>query len=78
MDNASVREPRASRTPIEPTCGEEVLTYGLFVAIGVIPILIAIARGTSFGAQATVGIAMVVAGLAGLGGAWRSQPGDRA
>jgi hypothetical protein len=46
--------------------GEEAILYSSLVVIGLIPIEIALATGAKFGAEATIGILMVGAGLWGL------------
>lgn len=48
--------------------GEEALLYGLLVVIGLIPMLIALATGTRFGGEPSIGTMMVGGGLWGL---WR-------
>lgn len=45
---------------------EERILYAILCAVGGIPIAIALLRGGSFGVEATLGLGMVLAGLAGL------------
>jgi hypothetical protein len=47
---------------------------GLLITIGVIPVVLALASGTRFGVQATLGLMMVLWGLAGLGTLCRVRP----
>jgi len=44
---------------------DDLLVYGLLVAIGIIPVATTLARGVSFGVEATVGLLMVCAGILG-------------
>lgn len=44
---------------------EELIIYGLLVAIGAIPVAIALAERAAFGAEATLGLLMVCAGAIG-------------
>jgi len=45
---------------------EERILYGALCGVGVIPIAIALLRGGSVGVEATLGLLMALAGLAGL------------
>ena len=45
---------------------EERILYGALCGVGAIPIAIALLRGGSFGVEATLGLGMALAGLAGL------------
>lgn len=45
---------------------EERILYGALCGVGAIPIAIALLRGGSFGVEATLGLLMALAGLAGL------------
>lgn len=53
---------------------EEYVLCGLLVTIGAIPAVLALASGTRFGVQATLGLLMALWGLAGLGTLWRGRP----
>lgn len=44
---------------------EELILYALLVAIGAIPVVIAIAQRAVFGVEATLGLLMVAVGLVG-------------
>jgi hypothetical protein len=52
-------EPSSSWSPEEP------ILYALFVAIGAIPIAIALDERAAFGVEATVGLIMMCAGVLG-------------
>ena len=53
---------------------EEMILYGLMVVIGAMPVVLALAGGTSFGVEATVGLLMVCAGALGASAyAWRTR-----
>jgi hypothetical protein len=45
---------------------DELVIYALLVAIGVIPVIVALALGAALGTEATLGAAMLAVGLAGL------------
>lgn len=45
---------------------DEPVIYALLVAIGVIPVIVALALGGAFGTEATLGVAMIAVGAAGL------------
>lgn len=47
---------------------EEGILYALLLAIGAIPVAIAIAAGAPFGVEATLGLLMSAAGLVGAVG----------
>ena len=57
--------PVAVRQPIELD-PDELVIYGLLALIGAIPVAIALARRAMFGFDATLGLLMVCAGLAGV------------
>jgi hypothetical protein len=44
---------------------EELVLYALLVAIGAIPVVIALVEGVALGVEATLGLGMVSAGLIG-------------
>src|SRR5439155_26767194 len=44
---------------------EELILYGMLIAIGAIPVVIALAERATFGADATLGLLMVGAGAVG-------------
>ncbi len=50
---------------------EECATYGALAAIGAIPVVIAVAQGVPFGAEATIGLMMSIVGIGGLVARWR-------
>jgi hypothetical protein len=51
---------------------EELVLYALFVAIGAIPVVLALAHGGTFGVDATLGLLMISAGALGaLAHVWR-------
>jgi hypothetical protein len=51
-----------------------LILYGLLVAIGAIPVALALLQGDSFGFDATLGALMVCAGALGaIGYAWRGR-----
>lgn len=53
---------------------EELIIYGLLVVIGVIPGLIALVQRTVFGVEATLGLLMACAGVAGaIVYTWRTR-----
>jgi uncharacterized membrane protein len=53
---------------------EELIIYALLVAIGVIPGLIALVQRTAFGVEATLGLLMACAGVAGaIVYTWRTR-----
>jgi ascorbate-specific PTS system EIIC-type component UlaA len=45
---------------------EELVLYGLLVTIGLIPVAGTVASNVPFGAEATIGLLMLLAGAAGL------------
>jgi hypothetical protein len=51
---------------------EELILYVLLCAVGAIPVAAALLRGGAFGVEATVGLAMALAGLVGLVGSARA------
>jgi hypothetical protein len=54
-------DPEARSAP-----SEERVLYAILCAVGAIPVAIALLRGGSFGVEATIGLLMALAGLAGL------------
>jgi hypothetical protein len=51
-----------------------MILYGLMVVIGAMPVVMALAGGTSFGVEATIGLLMVCAGALGASAyAWRTR-----
>lgn len=56
--------PTDREAPAPPS--EERILYAILCVIGAIPVAIALLRGGSFGVEATFGLGMVLAGLAGL------------
>lgn len=46
--------------------GEELILYAALCVVGAIPVATALVRGGSFGVEATIGLLMVLAGLAGI------------
>jgi hypothetical protein len=44
---------------------EELVLYGLLVAIGAIPVVVAVVGGGMFGVEPTIGLGMVCLGLIG-------------
>jgi hypothetical protein len=62
----------ANRSTKPPS--EELLFYGLLVVIGVIPVVIALVQRTVLGVEATLGLMMACAGIAGaIVHAWRTH-----
>ena len=51
--------------------GEELIFYVALCLVGAIPLARPIARGGAFGVEPTIGLLMVIAGIAGLWAAWR-------
>lgn len=49
-----------------PAPSEERILHAILCAVGAIPVVIAVLRGGGFGVEATVGLVMALAGLAGL------------
>jgi hypothetical protein len=45
---------------------EQTIVHGALVAVGVIPVAIALATGDPLGSEATLGLLLVAAGLVGL------------
>jgi len=56
--------------------GEELIFYVALCVVGAIPLAHPIARGGAFGVEPTIGLLMVLAGLAGLFAAWRGGRGQ--
>jgi hypothetical protein len=62
----------ANRSTKPPS--EELLFYGLLVAIGVIPVVIAVVQRTVFGVEATLGLMMACTGIvAAIVHTWRTH-----
>ena len=55
--------------------GEELIFYVALCVVGAIPLANPIARGGAFGVEPTIGLLMVIAGIAGLLAAWRVTRG---
>lgn len=62
--------PYRTFTPdVEPAAAsdqDESVIYALLVAIGAIPVIVALALGAALGTEATLGAAMIALGIAGL------------
>ena len=71
------RQPATDREARSAPSEEPILYMGLCV-IGAIPIAIALLRGSGFGVEATVGLGMALAGLAGLVASRRTAGRGRA
>jgi hypothetical protein len=56
--------PTDREAPSAPS--EELILYVVLCIVGAIPLAVALLRGGAFGVEATVGLAMALAGLAGL------------
>ena len=54
--------------------GEELILYAVLFVIGAIPVAAALVRGGAFGVEATIGLGMALAGVAG---AWSRLTADR-
>lgn len=65
---SSLSHARADRTP-----GEELIFYAALCVIGAIPVANLVLRGGVFGVEPTIGLLMLLAGLAGLCGAARGR-----
>jgi hypothetical protein len=53
---------------------EELVFYGLLVVVGVIPVALALVQRTVLGVEATLGLMMACAGIAGaIVHAWRTH-----
>ncbi len=56
---------------------EQLIVYVMMAAIGLIPVLVALWTGRVFSTEATVGLLMLVCGIAGVGAlvraAWRES-----
>jgi hypothetical protein len=66
--------PMRPASTIDP---EGFVLYGMLMAIGAIPAVVAIVDGGAFGVDATLGLIMVVLGAAGLRPAWRLRTSRR-
>ena len=71
------KHPSADRRDPAPggALGEELIVYVALCVVGAIPLAPSIARGGAFGVEPTIGLLMVIAGLAGLIAAWRVARG---
>ena len=58
--------PAETRSARSDRNGEELILYGLLVLIGMIPVMIALVRHATFGAEATIGLLMLCAGAIGI------------
>ena len=58
-----------------PTPSEERVLYAVLCGVGAIPVAIALVLRGSFGVEATLGLAMELAGLAGLVASQRAARG---
>jgi hypothetical protein len=65
--------PTDHEAPSAPS--EERVLYAILCAVGAIPVAIAVLRGGGFGVEATIGLGMALAGLAGLVGSARVARG---
>jgi hypothetical protein len=54
--------------------GEELILYAVLVVVGAIPVAAALVRGGAFGVEATIGLGMALAGVAGV---WSRLAADR-
>jgi hypothetical protein len=59
------RDPPAIAEPIERPSPEELILYGLLIAIGAIPVVLTLASGGSFDVNATLGLLMICFGALG-------------
>ena len=59
------RDPPVTAEPIERPSPEELILYGLLVAIGAIPVVLSLASGASFDVNATLGLLMICFGALG-------------
>ena len=65
--------PVIATRPAKPP-SEELVFYGLLVVVGVIPMVIALVQRTVLGVEATLGLMMACAGIAGtIAHAWRTH-----
>lgn len=51
--------------PLERPSPEELILYGLLIAIGAIPVVLTLASGRSFDVNATLGLLMMCGGALG-------------
>lgn len=59
------RDPPPLAEHVERPSPEELILYGLLVAIGAIPVVLALASGGTFDVNATLGLLMVLGGALG-------------
>jgi hypothetical protein len=59
------RDPPVIAEPVERRSPEELILYGLLVAIGAIPVVLTLASGASFDVNATLGLLMICSGALG-------------
>jgi hypothetical protein len=57
--------PTSAPEPPPGRNAEELVLYGLVVAIGAIPVVVAVAQGGTFGGEPTIGLVMLCLGLIG-------------
>ena len=50
---------------------EQLILYAMIAAVGMIPVIIVLARGGVFGSEATIGLLMLASAVAGLLAMWR-------
>jgi hypothetical protein len=58
--------PAAPMTPASPPLREEVVLYGMLTAVGPLPVASALMAHAALSGEATVGLLMTCAGVAGL------------
>ena len=58
--------PPAPRPPSQNDRGDDRVIAAVMAAVGAIPVVIAIVGGYAFGAEATIGLVLLVLGIAGL------------
>jgi hypothetical protein len=51
---------------VAPAGSEELIVYVALCVVGAIPVAVAISRGGAFGVEPTLGLAMILAGAAGV------------
>jgi hypothetical protein len=72
------RDPPLLADDVERRSPEELILYGLLVAIGAIPVVLALASGGTFDVNATLGLLMVSGGALGaIAYACRTHTGRR-
>ena len=58
-------------TPRRKSTDEETILYALVGALGLIPVVLVLARGENFGAEPTIGLLMISFAGVGFGELWR-------